>query len=94
MPVPIKHADALAVVLVDGEAGICYRLPGGHDGILNEAVAAVGQLAVHGDERIELLDLGGESRVKAGRVEARDRSQTGCSGQNRAPGFRDIEPDR
>ena len=48
-------------------------LAGGH-GEVDEAAHPAGHLAVHRDRRVEVLDLGRDAHVEAGRVEAGDRS--------------------
>ena len=52
---------------------------------VDEAAHAPRHLAVHGERRVEVLDLGGDAHVEAGRVEVRDRPGAADAGDEVAP---------
>ena len=59
------------------EPGVVDGFVRGRHREVDEAAHPAGHLAVHRDGRIEILDLGGDPDVEAGRVERRDRPGPG-----------------
>jgi hypothetical protein len=61
---------------------------------LGKEVVALGLFAVDVLERVESLDLAGETDLLVGGIELGDRSGAGAAGQQRLPGGFDIVSDR
>jgi hypothetical protein len=82
------HADAVAIGLVDLQAGVVHRLLRGGDGKVDEAAHLAGLFLVDKEQRVEVLDLGGEADGMAGEVEGLDLRHAAAAGQQALPDLR------
>ena len=80
--VPVRSPSPSAV---DVEAGVVDRLARRHEHELAVAVGASSQLAVHGDRRIEVLDLAGEADRSIAQGEIRDRGAAAPAADDALP---------
>ena len=86
-------ADAVVVGLVDLEAGVVHRLLCGGDGEVDEAAHLAGLFFVDEEERVEVLDLGGEAHRMAGEIECFDLGHAAAAGEQAFPDFADGSAD-
>src|SRR5579884_2694612 len=81
------HADAVAPFALDGKPGIGHGELGSSHRELYEARGLADLLLLHVPLGVEVLDLAGEARGKAGRVEQLDVGNAAASLADGAPGF-------
>jgi hypothetical protein len=88
-------AGTLGIVAVSfGESRVLHRLHRGGDGVLRVCVSALGLFAVHEQNRIEALDLGGEANRERARIELRDGPRPRFPRQEGTPSRRHVVADR
>ena len=87
IPVPIITADAIAVGLVDLEAGVLERHRGGRHRVVDEAVEALHLFLFEVEPGIEVAHLAGDLGRELGHVDQRDRADA-------APALEDAFPGR
>ncbi len=81
-----EHADLVAVGLVQVQAGIQQRLPGGVDPELGEAIGSTRVLGGRESRcRIELFNFSGDAGIKGRRIEVRDPVDAALAGQEIFP---------
>ncbi len=76
------------------ETGVGHGLLAGGHGEVDEAAHPARHLAVHDGRRVEVLDLGRDAHVEAGRVEAGDGADAAHAGDEVAPEGRVVVADR
>ena len=81
-------ADAVGDLRRDLEAGVLHGLVGGGQGEVDEAAHLAGLFFVDEEERIEVLDLGGEADGVAGEIEGLDLGHAALAGQQAFPDLR------
>ncbi len=81
-------AEAVAIFVGDLEAGVGHGLGGGGEGEVDEAAHLAGFFFVHEEERVEVLDLGGEADGVASEIEGLDLGHTALAGQQALPDLR------
>jgi hypothetical protein len=77
------------VGLIDDEAGVGHRFGGGSQGEVDEAAHLAGLFFVDEEERIEILDLGGEADGMAFEIEGLDLGHAAAACEQTLPDFRD-----
>ena len=78
-------AEAVAVGVVDDVAGVGHCLSRGGEGEVDEATHLSGLFFVDEEERVEVLDLGGEADGMAGEIECLDLGHAAFAGEEVGP---------
>ena len=81
-------ADAVAVGLVDLEAGVVHGLLRGGNRKMDKAAHLAGLFLLDEEERVEVLDLGGDAHGMAGEVECLDLRHSAAACEQTLPDFR------
>ena len=81
-------ADAVAVLSRDLRPECSIASCGGGEGEVDEAAHLAGLFFVHEEERVEVLDLGGEADGMAGEIEGLDLGHAALAGQQAFPDLR------
>src|SRR5258705_7309023 len=89
-----EHTGPVAVHGIEIEAGVTNGLRAGNDRELDEAIHALGVLAVDDSLGREVLHFTRESRVVLRRIEARDGLGTRPTFEERLPEHRYVVPER
>ena len=89
---PDDHAGPLGEVVVEpaGQPGLVERLAGAHERELDVPVRPADVLAVEDRRRVEVLDLAGDLRRHARRIELRDRRDPRAARDHPLPGGGDV----
>src|SRR3972149_5059512 len=84
-PAARRAAPPLRAPVAEVEARVGHRLLARGHGEVDEAAHAARHLAVHGDRRVEVLDLGGDAHVVGAGVEGGDRAAAAHARHEVAP---------
>ncbi len=81
-------ADAVVIFIGDLEAGVGHRLGRGGEGEVDEAAHLAGLFFVDEEERVEVLDLGGEADGMAGEIKGLDLGHAATASEQTFPDLR------
>ena len=82
------NSDVIAIFVGDLEVGVRHRFGRGGQGEVDEAAHFAGLFFVHEEERVEVLDLGGEANGVASEIEGFDLGHTATAGQETLPNLK------
>ncbi len=81
-------ADVVAVGLIDDQAGVGHGLCGSSESKMDKASHLARLFFLDEEQRVEVLDLGGEADGMAGEIECLDLGHAAAPGEETFPNFR------